>query len=76
MHAPDDLVAKVLSLPDEARADLALRLLESLSPDPEGTDEEWLAEIERRADCVMAGGSVGVPEDEVYERALKKLRKP
>ena len=76
MRAPDDLVARVLSLSVEARADLALRLLESLGPDLEGSDEEWIAEIERRADRFTAGGSVGVPEDEVYERALEKLRDP
>ena len=75
MHAPDDLVSKALGLSEKERADLALRLLDSLSPETEASDEAWLHEIERRADRVLSGKSAGIPADEVYQRARERLKK-
>jgi len=51
-----------LSLPEDERADLAAELLASLAPATRAearSEEEWLAEIERRA-RVARGGSPGV----------------
>ena len=69
MQAPEELVSMVLNLPEEQRAALASRLLESLEPEPETSDDEWLDELERRAQRVISRESKGIPADMVYERA-------
>lgn len=74
MHAPGDIASKALELPEKERADLALRLLESLGPETDMSDDEWLQEIERRADRVFSGKSAGNPADEVYQRARERLK--
>ena len=59
-----DTLAEVLSLPREERADLALRILESLAAPDQRTSEEWIAEVEHRARRALAG-SMGRDFDEV-----------
>jgi putative addiction module component (TIGR02574 family) len=50
------LLEQVLSLPEHDRAELAMRLLESLDPEVQtDVDEAWAAEIERRCAAVDAG---------------------
>jgi putative addiction module component (TIGR02574 family) len=44
---------------------LAECLLESLSPDDELTDEQWLAELERRYEEYQADPTIAVSWDEV-----------
>ena len=75
MQAPADIVSKALELAETERADLALRSLESLSPESDMSDDEWLQEIERRADRVFSGKSAGNPAEEVYQRARERLKK-
>jgi putative addiction module component (TIGR02574 family) len=56
MRDTEDLIAEVLELPLEARAEVAARLLESLEevPDPD-VDEAWARELERRCAAVDSG---------------------
>lgn len=55
-----------LALPEADRAVLAERLLESLSPEPdELSDEEWLAELERRSADFERGTAEAVPWSEL-----------
>ena len=65
----------LLNLPEKERAALASRLLESLGPETESSDDEWFEELERRAQRVISGESAGIPADTVYERARLRLRK-
>ncbi len=74
------LLEEALKLPDDQRADLAAELLASLSPATPAearTDEEWLAEIERRARAALAGARAfrGTRLDQEIERRVQKARR-
>lgn len=66
-----DLLAEVLALPEAERADFAERLLESLDPPPADidqlTDEEFAAELERRAEELRRDPSAGIPWERVRD---------
>jgi putative addiction module component (TIGR02574 family) len=50
------LLDQVLSLPENDRAEMATRILESLDPEVQrDVDEAWAFEIERRCAAVDAG---------------------
>jgi hypothetical protein len=54
----EQLLRDALKLADEERATLVVKLLDSLGKDFPGdgrTDEEWIAEIERRTRAALAG---------------------
>lgn len=72
-HA-DELLAQVLRLPDEERAELVERLLDALDPPASEidrmTDEEFAAELERRHQEFLRDPSVGIPWEEVKRRSL------
>ena len=56
MRDPEKLLADVLELPPQERADIAARILESLEEVPDtDVDEAWAAELERRAQAVDSG---------------------
>jgi putative addiction module component (TIGR02574 family) len=60
------VLREALELPEDERADLVCNLLDSFgapSQSSERSDEEWTAEIERRARAAVAG-EPGVPWDE------------
>jgi hypothetical protein len=61
--AKERLLHEALGLPEEERAELAAELLASLGPEDTRTDEEWLAQIERRARSALQG-SPGIPWEE------------
>jgi putative addiction module component (TIGR02574 family) len=69
-HA-DELLAQVLRLPDEERAELVERLLDALDPPGSAidrmTDEEFAAELERRAEEARRDPSVLIPWDQVRD---------
>lgn len=69
------LLTDVLELPEGERADLALHLIQSLAP-PAGTqsDEDWVAEVERRARAAMAG-EPGVTWDTARSDIERRLRR-
>ncbi len=76
MSPTDRLIQDALSLPDGERARLAKELLASLEPpgpEPDRTDEEWIAEIERRARDALSGASPGRPWADVRRRIEERL---
>jgi putative addiction module component (TIGR02574 family) len=72
----DDLLKEVLSLPLEARAAFADRLLESLddSEIEPGAYEEWRREIKRRAAELDSGAVKAIPWSEVKAELRSLLR--
>ncbi len=77
MSTRDQLAADALSLPEDERARLALRLLDSLdAPDVHtALDDDALAqEIGKRAQSVLDGEADERPFDEVQARVLNHCR--
>lgn len=69
------ILEDALRLPDNDLADLAAELLASLTPRTraeERTEDEWLAEIERRARGAIAG-SPGIPWDEARQEIERRI---
>ena len=74
MARADQVLTDALTLGDAERAELALRLLDSIEPpDPLDAldDEQWREEIARRAE--RAGASEGTPWEDVRARLEKRL---
>jgi putative addiction module component (TIGR02574 family) len=70
-----ELLKEVLSLPVEARAAFADRLLESLDTEVEpGAYEEWKREIKRRAAELDSGAVKTVPWSDVQAELGSLLR--
>jgi len=67
----DELTAKAMALPGEARALLAERLVESL--DEESVSEIWLTEAKKRRDEVRSGQVKPIPGVEVMEEVRKLI---
>ena len=71
----EKLTEEILSLPSDARALLADRLVESLDPlTDEGVRDLWAAEALRRRDEVRSGKVETVPVDEVLARVRSLLK--
>lgn len=68
MHITVEQIAEeALSLPSEARALLADRLVESLDPAEDGYVRQlWMKEARCRIDEVRSGSVVTVPGDEAF----------
>lgn len=68
MHITVEQIAEeALSLPSEARALLAHRLVESLDPAEDGYVRQlWMKEARRRIDEVRSGSVATVPGDEAF----------
>jgi len=65
----EQIAAEALSLPSEARALLADRLVESLDPAEEGVVRQiWASEAKRRLDDVRSGRIQTIPGDEALAR--------
>lgn len=70
------VLADALALPEAARAELALRLMESLdSPADLEAEEAWAREVERRADDVRMGRAATRPLGEAIEGARDWLHR-
>jgi putative addiction module component (TIGR02574 family) len=70
-----ELLARVLRLPQPVRAQFAHEILASLDePADADVDEHWQAEVERRADEVLAGHAELEDADVVHERLAARLR--
>jgi putative addiction module component (TIGR02574 family) len=70
------LLDEALKLPDQERADLAAELLASLvpaTPAETRSDDEWLAEVERRARAALSGNP-GIPWETARAQIQKRLR--
>lgn len=67
MAKDDEIFRAALSLPQEARAELADRLLESLDDsDQDEIDARWTREAEDRAAAYERGEISAIPGDEVF----------
>ena len=72
----EQIVRDALTLPPEARAELAERLLDSITPGEDlELDEAWGVEAERRLKEYEAGKVQSVPADEVFRNLLRRRRK-
>jgi putative addiction module component (TIGR02574 family) len=70
----EQLTEEILSLPSEARALLADRLVESLDPAEESDVHHlWAAEARRRREEVRSGRVKTVPGDEALARVRESL---
>ena len=68
------ILQDVLALPENERAELAVRLIESLDNGADaGVDEAWAAEIERRCAALDAGEAVTSDWEEVRRRIETQL---
>ena len=74
----DKIVSEALLLPEEKRAEVALRLLDSLdAPDPHAhlTDDELRAELRQRVKAVVDGTAEVIPSDQAIEQLRAELKK-
>jgi hypothetical protein len=69
----EKLLKEALTLPDAQRAALAADLLASVDPPSKITDEEWLAEVERRARSAREGAPA-IAWAEARQRIEESLR--
>ncbi len=70
----EQIAEEALSLPSEARALLADRLVESLDPLEDGYMRQlWIAEARTRRDDVRTGLVKTVPGQEALERVRKSV---
>jgi hypothetical protein len=70
------LLAQALCLSESERVRVAAELLESVEGLPDDVSgDEWVAEINRRADSVRRGESVGEPWSVVRDELLAELKK-
>jgi Putative addiction module component len=74
MRDPQLLFAEVLALPEEHRADLVMRLSESLEADVhEDAEDTWALTVARRVREVRDGTAVTVSADEAFARAHQRI---
>ena len=69
------ILDEALTLPEDARTEVAMKLFESLDAyDPHGhlTDDEMRAEIHARADGATFGRDKGIPWPDVLRRLEEK----
>ncbi len=68
---------ELLALPRKERADIALRLIQSLD---EGVEEDvdayWKEELVRRSQEIDSGKSKLISAEEVFKKARKRFLKP
>ncbi|AUX20478.1 uncharacterized protein SOCEGT47_009500 [Sorangium cellulosum] len=60
IDAAERILHEALELSEQERVEIAAELLSSLGPPDLRSDEDWIAEIERRASAAGAG-SPGIP---------------
>lgn len=72
--AAHKILQDVLSLPEDERAEIAARLIESLDAAPDaGVDEAWADEIERRCAELDSGQAVTSDWEHVRRRIEARL---
>jgi putative addiction module component (TIGR02574 family) len=69
----EDLEAQALELSEQERAELAARLLASLSPTPD-FDAECGAVVDRRIEEIEAGRGTMVPVEDAIARVRDSIR--
>ena len=73
MATTEEILNQLLSLPVDARARVAQRLLESLDSADDTNRRLWDAEIESRLDAYERGELQAVPGDEVLARLRERF---
>lgn len=78
VRSTNSLEAQLLTLPSADRARLAELLLASLDSEAEagpiaGAEHVWRAESERRLAELRAGTIVGIPADQVFAEANRRI---
>lgn len=71
------ILKQALLLPDKERAEVIAELLNSLPPSDPGesrSDEEWIAEVERRARAALAG-SAGLSWEQAHMQITERLER-
>jgi putative addiction module component (TIGR02574 family) len=72
----EELLSSVLRLPIGERAHFVRKLLASLDEEEDtGAEEEWVREVERRAEESFAGTAETEPWEEVRARVSARLRR-
>lgn len=72
--AANDILSKALTLPPEARAQIAEQLLASLDPAQGEIDEAWRNEVEARLKEIDEGTAELIPHEQVMAEARARLR--
>jgi len=68
-----ELIEQIESLPVEGRAQMIDSLLRTMNqPDPE-VDTAWSKEAQRRLDDLRSGRASGLPAEDVFAKARKRL---
>jgi|GEM_PF-449611 putative addiction module component (TIGR02574 family) len=73
----NELIDAALELPDEDRAEIAQRLIDSLPLDWGGSppiSEEWISEVERRVQEIRSGSEKTIPHDDVVREIDRKFQ--
>jgi len=73
MNDTKKFLSVALELPEHERAEIAVRLLESLEPEQEGVDEAWAREIERRCAALDSGEAVTSDWNEFRSRIEREI---
>jgi putative addiction module component (TIGR02574 family) len=71
------ILKQALLLADKERAEMAAVLLDSLSPSGKAesrSNEEWIAEVERRARAALGGG-IGLPWEQARAAVTERLER-
>ena len=75
MSTADILLHDVLALPTKKRAEIALRIMESLDGEPaQEVEDAWAVEVRDRVEALRVGTASTKPAAEVFNDARKKLR--
>lgn len=70
-----DIMERAEMLPTDLKLELIDRLLESVSPSKQESEEQWKVEVERRIDEVESGEVQLIPGEEVFARIRARVRK-
>ncbi len=74
MSSDRAILQTVLDLPDKERAELALRLVESLDGAPaDDVEAAWAAEVKDRVDALRRGEARTRPAADVFREARERL---
>ena len=74
MLKTDDIIAEIMSLPVDMRAQIIDKLLQGLNPSQKKIDDIWATEAERRVDEIERGDIETKPGDEVFKNIKNRFR--
>jgi putative addiction module component (TIGR02574 family) len=74
MITSNEILEAAMSLPPEARAQIAEQLLDSLDPSRAEIDAAWAIEIESRIQEIDDGRAKLIPDDQAMEMVRKRIQ--